>query len=72
MTHSTNSTTHYCCNSMLAEKGGQARCCECTHHQCDDYNPMSHSEKECRGDHPILRKVPVGFMGFHQEDYKYL
>lgn len=31
---------------------------------------LKHSEKECRGDHPVLHKVPVGFMGFHFEDYK--
>lgn len=34
------------------------------------YNPLYHSEKDCRNDHPTLNKVPVGFMGFHVEDYQ--
>jgi len=34
-----------------------------------DYDPKGHSEAECRNDHPILRKTPVGFEGFHHEDY---
>ncbi len=34
------------------------------------YDPKWHAKKDCRHDHPILRKVPVGFEGFHFEDYE--
>lgn len=34
------------------------------------YKPSSHSLKDCLGEHPILHKVPVGFQGFHDEDYQ--
>lgn len=34
------------------------------------YDKLYHSEKDCRNDHPTLNKVPVGFMGFHVEDYE--
>lgn len=34
------------------------------------YNSLNHSVKDCRNDHPTLNKVPVGFMGFHIEDYE--
>lgn len=39
--------------------------CDC----CDYYDPKSHKAAECRNDHPVLNKVPVGFRGFHDEDY---
>lgn len=37
-----------------------------------DYKSTSHSIIECRHDHPQLQKVPVGFEGFHHEDYHHL
>ena len=67
MAHDKNSTTHHACPDSIKEYGGLAACCACTNHAC--YNPISHKESECRNDHPILGKVPVGFRGFHDEDY---
>lgn len=40
--------------------------CQCL----DTYKPISHKAVDCRNDHPTLYKVPVGFRGFHDEDYE--
>ena len=78
MKHDKNSITHYACAPQLEIYEEKTPCCACNNHDCigadtftlDTYNPMSHSEKECRGDHPVLRKVPVGFQGYHIENYQ--